>query len=107
MKTGRLDEMIAWYALVVGAQVQLRNQMAAWMTNDDANYRISFMAVSGLGDAEKFRQNGMHRCAFEYKGFADLRATVGRLREAGVEPAFSLNLWVDNRGALICAPATS
>ncbi len=37
MKTSRLDEMIKWYALVVGTQVLFRNETAAWTTNDDAN----------------------------------------------------------------------
>ena len=50
IKTSRLDEMIAWYALVVGAQVQFRDQGAAWMTNDAANHRIAFLAVPGLSD---------------------------------------------------------
>ena len=35
IKTSRLDEMIAWYGQVIGAQVQFRDQVAAWTTNDD------------------------------------------------------------------------
>jgi catechol 2,3-dioxygenase-like lactoylglutathione lyase family enzyme len=92
MKTSRLDEMIAWYALVVGARVQFRDKMAAWTTNDAANYRIAFLAVPGLSDdPEKVSHNGMHHCAFEYDSFADLMASFDRLRKAGVEPAFCLD----------------
>jgi catechol 2,3-dioxygenase len=92
MKTSRLDAMIAWYALVLGAQVQFRDATACWMTNDAANHRIAFLSVPGLGDdAEKVRHNGMHHCAFEYASFADLMASFDRLRQAGVEPAFSLD----------------
>ena len=40
IKTTRLDEMIAWYALVIGAQVNFRDASAAWMSNDGANHRI-------------------------------------------------------------------
>jgi catechol 2,3-dioxygenase len=29
MKTSRLDEMIEWYGLVLGTQVQFRNEVAA------------------------------------------------------------------------------
>ena len=29
IKTSRLDAMVAWYALVVGAQVQFKDQVAA------------------------------------------------------------------------------
>ena len=92
MKTNHLDEMIAWYALVIGAQVQFRDQAAAWMTNDEANHRIGFLAVPGLSDdAEKVRHNGMHHCAFEYGSFADLMSSFDRLRAAGVLPAFCLD----------------
>jgi len=92
MKTSRLDEMIKWYALVVGTQVQFRNETAAWTTNDGANHRIAFLAVPGLSDdADKVRHNGMHHCAFEYNNFAELMSTYDRLRQAGVEPTFSLD----------------
>jgi catechol-2,3-dioxygenase len=92
MKTSHLDEMIKWYALVIGTQVQFRNETAAWTTNDDANHRIAFLAVPGLSDdADKVRHNGMHHCAFEYSSFTDLMSTFDRLRKAGVEPAFCLD----------------
>jgi catechol 2,3-dioxygenase len=92
MKTSRLDEMIKWYGLVLGTQVQFRNETAAWTTNDGANHRIAFLAVPGLSDdADKVRHNGMHHCAFEYGSFAELMSTYDRLRQSGVEPAFSLD----------------
>jgi catechol 2,3-dioxygenase len=92
IKTSHLDEMIAWYALVVGVQVQFRDQVAAWMTNDAANHRLGFLALPGLSnDAEKIQHNGMHHCAFEYDSFADLMSSFDRLRKAGVEPAFCLD----------------
>jgi catechol 2,3-dioxygenase len=92
IKTSRLDEMIAWYALVVGAQVQFKDKVAAWMTNDGANHRLGFLAVPGLeDDAQKTRHTGMHHSAFEYDSFADLMSSFDRLRKAGVEPAFSLD----------------
>ena len=92
MKTSRLDEMIKWYGLVLGTEVQSRNEVAAWTLNDEANHRIAFLAVPGLGDdADKIRHNGIHHCAFEYASFADLMSSYGRLREAGVEPAFCID----------------
>src|SRR5713101_7206321 len=92
IKTSRLDDMITWYALVVGAKVQFRYRAGAWMTNDDANHRIAFLTVPGLADdAEKNRHNGMHHCAFEYGSFADLMTSFDRLRKAGVEPAFCVD----------------
>jgi catechol 2,3-dioxygenase len=92
LKTSRLDEMIAWYGQVTGAQVQFRDQVAAWTTNDGANHRIAFLAVPGLSDdAQKVSHNGMHHCAFEYDSIDDLMASFDRLRQAGIEPAFCLD----------------
>ena len=92
IKTSRLDEMIAWYGQVIGAQVQFRDQVAAWTTNDAANHRIAFLAVPGLSDdAEKVSHNGMHHCAFEYDSFEELMKSFNRLRNTGVEPAFCLD----------------
>jgi catechol-2,3-dioxygenase len=92
MKTSRLDEMIAWYTILVGAEVQFRDGGAAWMTNDEANHRIAFLAAPGLSDdAAKTRHSGMHHCAFEYASFDDLMASFDRLRSAGMMPAFCLD----------------
>ena len=87
IKTSRLDQMIAWYGQVIGAEVNFRDGVAAWTTNDDANHRIAFLAVPGLrDDGEKVSHNGMHHCAFEYDSFADLMASFDRLRRHGIEP---------------------
>ena len=32
IKTSHLDEMITWYGLVIGAEGQFRDQVAAWTT---------------------------------------------------------------------------
>ena len=92
MKTSRLGEMIEWYGLVLGTQVQFQNEVAAWTSNDEANHRIAFLAMPGLtDDVDKIRHNGMHHCAFEYGSFDDLMSSYDRLREANVEPAFCVD----------------
>ena len=92
MKTSRLEEMTKWYAFVLGAKAQFRDQGAAWMTNDDANHRIAFLAVPGLSDdPQKTEHNRMHHSAFEYASFADLILSYDRMRKDGVEPAFCLD----------------
>lgn len=92
IKTSRLDEMIAWYATLLGAQVQFRDAHAAWMTNDGANHRLGFLAVPGLGDDPAQRDhNGMHHSAFEYASFDDLMTSYARLRDEGIVPAFCLD----------------
>ena len=92
LKTTRLNEMIAWYALVTGAKVNFKDDTAAWTSNDEANHRIAFLAVPGLkDDPQKTFHNGMHHCAFEYDSFADLMSSYERMSKEGVEPAFCLD----------------
>jgi catechol 2,3-dioxygenase len=91
IKTTRLDEMVEWYSVVLGARVNFRDAMNAWTTNDAANHRIAFLSSPGLSDdVEKGRHNGMHHCAFEYATFADLMSSYARMRGLGIEPAFCL-----------------
>jgi catechol 2,3-dioxygenase len=92
IKTSRLAEMVAWYRTVVGAEVQVQNEHAAWMTNDDANHRVAFLAVPGLADdPHKSQHNGMHNRAFEYGSFADLVSSYERLKEHNILSAFSVD----------------
>ena len=87
MKTTRMDEMVAWYANVVGMRANHHDPNGAWLTNDDANHRVALLAVSGLcDDADKVAHTGMHHLAFEYDEIGGLLGTYERLREQGIIP---------------------
>jgi catechol 2,3-dioxygenase len=92
LRTSRLEEMIAWYGRLLGADVMFRNDVAAWMSNDEANHRIAFLAVPGLSDdPNKVQHNGLHHMAFEYASFGDLMESYARLSGDKVTPAFCLD----------------
>jgi catechol-2,3-dioxygenase len=87
LKTTRLQELVDWYATVVGAEVTFQDSTGAWLTNDAANHRIALLAFPGfVDDPDKDTRTGMHHSAFEYDSFADLDASYIRLREQGIEP---------------------
>jgi catechol 2,3-dioxygenase len=87
MKTSRLDEMIEWYGLVLGAQVQFRNEVAAWTSNDEANHRIAFLTTPGVkDDPDKIAHSGMHHTAFEFGTHQALFDNYERLAEVGILP---------------------
>jgi catechol-2,3-dioxygenase len=91
-KTSRLDEMVTWYGTVVGARPTFQDANNAWTTNDEANHRVAFLSAPGLGDdPDKRSHNGIHHSAFEYESFADLMSSYARLRDEGIQPAFSLD----------------
>ncbi len=86
-KTNRLQEMIDWYSLVVGAKVNHQFPGGAWLTNDAANHRVAMLAVPGLSDdPDKVSRTGMHHSAYEYPSMEDLLDNYVRLRDAGVVP---------------------
>ena len=45
LKTGRLQEMIDWYATVVGMTSNYQFPGGAWLTNDEANHRLAAQAA--------------------------------------------------------------
>ena len=92
IKTSRLQEMVDWYKLVIGVEVNFQDANNAWTSNDAANHRVAFLSVPGLSDdPDKIRHNGMHHSAFEYANFGDLMESYARMKAAGVVPAFALD----------------
>jgi catechol 2,3-dioxygenase len=87
LKTTRLQELIDWYAIVVGAEVTFQDATGAWLTNDVASHRIALLCFPDfVDDPDRETRTGMHHSAFEYDSFTDLNASYLRLRDAGIEP---------------------
>jgi catechol 2,3-dioxygenase len=92
LKTTRLQEMIDFYRVLVGAEVVFQDQVGAWLSNDGANHRIALLAFPNfVDDPEKDNRTGMHHSAFEYSSFEDLNSSYLRLKEAGITPALCLD----------------
>ena len=92
LKTTRLQELVDWYAAVVGAEVIFKDDTGAWLTNDAANHRIALLAFPGfVDDPERETRTGMHHSAFEFDTFEELNATYLRLAEIGIEPEFCID----------------
>jgi catechol-2,3-dioxygenase len=59
LKTTRLQEMIDWYGVVIGATVNLQSDNIAFISNDRSHHRIALLAVPGLrDDPQKFVTRG-------------------------------------------------
>ena len=87
LKTTRLQEMIDWYALVIGTQVTHQFEGGAWLSNDAANHRLALLWAPGLeDDPEKLRHTGLHHSAYEYRSMDDLLDTYMRLKRERIVP---------------------
>jgi catechol 2,3-dioxygenase len=92
LKTTRLQEMIDWYAEVIGTEVVFRDATGAWLSNDGANHRVALLAFPGFADdPEKDTRTGMHHSAFEFESFEELNGNYLRLREQGITPDICLD----------------
>ena len=92
LKTTRLEEMIDYYSVLVGAEVIHQDAVGAWLSNDEANHRIALLAFPNFtDDPEKETHTGLHHSAFEYAGFDELNASYLRLKKAGIEPEFCID----------------
>jgi 2-polyprenyl-6-methoxyphenol hydroxylase-like FAD-dependent oxidoreductase/catechol 2,3-dioxygenase-like lactoylglutathione lyase family enzyme len=92
LKTTRLQEMVDWYATLIGTEVTFQHEQGAWISNDKANHRIALLAFPGfVDDPEKETRTGLHHTAFEYDSFEDLNTSYLRLRQAGIVPDFCLD----------------
>jgi catechol-2,3-dioxygenase len=92
LKTTRLQEMIDFYSVLVGAEVIHQDAVGAWLSNDQANHRIALLAFPTFtADPEKENHTGLHHSAFEYAGFDELNSSYLRLKETGIEPEFCID----------------
>jgi catechol-2,3-dioxygenase len=92
LKTTRLQEMIDWYAAVVGTEVVFQDATGAWLSNDGANHRVALLAFPGFAeDPDKDTRTGMHHSAFEFASFPELNDNYLRLREEGITPEVCLD----------------
>lgn len=88
LKTARMEELIDWYAKVVGIEPVFQAPGIAFLSNDAANHRISVVGNPDFLSNPDFRRSvGMHHLAFEFDSVDDLLDAWQRLYDDyGFEP---------------------
>lgn len=90
--TLKLDEMVAWYETVAGLTPVHYSDGAAWLTNDEANHRIAFVAHPAIKKpVDKPISAGLHHTAFEYADFDQWVDNYSRLKDEGIVPFMCLD----------------
>ena len=90
VRTKRLREMISWYQMVFGAQIQHENEFLAFMTFDDEHHRIVIFEDDGTVDKPETAA-GIDHVGYGVSSFKDLVTTYERLKAAGIVPFLPLN----------------
>ena len=103
LTTARLEEMVDWYATVLGMTPNLRSETVlkpdgdasvagVWVTNDRANHRVALVSLPGLtADPNRRTHTRLEHVAFEYARLDDLLSTHVRLKELGIEPVLAVD----------------
>lgn len=89
-RTGRFDELVAWYVAVLGAEVVHSDGMLAFLTYDEEHHRIAIAAFPGLSEPAPMAA-GTDHIAFTYAELGDLLYTYVRLKAQGIEPFWCIN----------------
>lgn len=92
MRTSKLEEMMAWYQLVLNAHVAFANSEISFLAYDEEHHRIAFVRIPELAP-QPAGQAGVHHIAFTFASLADLLGNFEKLRDRGVTP-----VWCTNHG---------
>ncbi len=101
LTTSNLKAMLDWYGKVLGMRTNHQTSkpagaksppgiQVAWISNDEANHRISIVALPGLAQhSERVYHRRLQHVAFEYPTVDDLLGTYARLKALGIEPVLT------------------
>ena len=92
MRTSRIKEMIAFYKLVLNAEVAFENDEIAFLAYDEEHHRIAFVNIPNLAP-QPAGMVGVHHIAFTYDALTELLGNYEQLRDQGIKP-----LWCVNHG---------
>ena len=90
LRTSRIKELLAWYKLVLNAEVAFENDEIAFLAYDDEHHRIAFVNIPGLAP-QPAGMVGLHHIAFTYASLEELLGNYELLRDQGIKPLWCIN----------------
>ena len=89
-RTTRFEAMLEWYTQVLGAEVVHSDGVLAFLSYDEEHHRIAIANLPGL-EEQSPTAAGTDHVAFAHADLGDLLYTYVRLRQAGIEPYWTIN----------------
>lgn len=90
IRTGQLQQMVAWYVVVLQADVSFNNEKIAFLTYDEQNHRLSILARPGTVP-KPANSAGIEHLAFTYADIDELITTYKRLKALEILPVRSMD----------------
>lgn len=95
LRTSRYAKVVAFYKLLLEAEVMYQNQQITFLTYDDEHHRMAIANIPGLLPKIKAFA-GVDHFAFTYENLGDLLQTYQRVKRQGIVP-----IWCINHGGTI------
>jgi catechol-2,3-dioxygenase len=94
-RTGRFEEMLAWYGTVFGACVQYQNPALAFLTFDEEHHRFAFADLGVIRPDEHDKDDrgmiGIDHVAWEYASLRHLLENYAELKAKGIVPYWAVH----------------
>jgi catechol-2,3-dioxygenase len=94
-RTGRFEEMLAWYGTVFGARVQYQNPALAFLTFDEEHHRFAFADLGVIRPDEHDKDDrgmiGIDHVAWEYASLRHLLENYAELKAKGIVPYWAVH----------------
>ncbi|EFH86890.1 VOC family protein [Ktedonobacter racemifer] len=88
--TAHLEEMLDWYAKVLGMTAVQASHGLVFLSNDRAHHRLAVLSLPGTRDTvAPYPHAKIQHVAFEYATIDDLLTSWERLKEWGIEPVLA------------------
>lgn len=89
--TSRLAEMRQWYMTVLNATVAFESEALCFLRYDDEHHRIGLIRHDGLPPTPQGPSIAIDHYSFTYQSLPELLGTYLRLKDAGIEPFWTIN----------------
>lgn len=90
LRTGRFDEMVAFYKRFLNAWEVMGSDQFSFITYDEEHHRVAFVNAGNVPPLNR-RAAGVEHFAYAYASLGDLLANFLRLKEAGILPYWCIN----------------
>lgn len=88
--TAHLEEMLDWYAKVLGMTTVQSSHGLVFLSNDRAHHRLAVLSLPGTRENLDSRPHAkLQHVAFEYATIDDLLTSWERLKGLGIEPVLA------------------
>ena len=90
LRTRNYDEMLAWWKLVLNAEVRQGNDFLTFLSYDDEHHRIAIVKMPHLQDRPRDTV-GVEHFAFTFADLDSLFAKYEQLKHADISPYWTIN----------------